>query len=121
MEQLFSYGTLQFEPLQLKTFGRRLQSEADALVGYRVVMVKVTDEDFVRKNGPIQRNLASTGNDSDVVEGTRLSLTKAELDQADAYEPIEYERVRVQLRSGATAWCYISKTVPEDVSQRITS
>ena len=121
MEQLFSYGTLQLEQVQLDTFGRRLQGQADALVGYQVVMINVTDEEFAKKNGAIQRNLAFTGNDSDVVEGMRLSLTQTELDHADAYEPAEYKRVQVPLRSGAKAWCYRSNTQPEEVSQRITS
>jgi gamma-glutamylcyclotransferase (GGCT)/AIG2-like uncharacterized protein YtfP len=121
VEQLFSYGTLQREQVQLKTFGRRLFGDADSLIGYRLVMITVTDEEFVKKNGAVQRNVVFTGHDSDVVEGVRLSLTKEELDQADAYEPAGYERVQVQLRSGAKAWCYTSKTQPEEVSQRITS
>ena len=108
-ESLFSYGTLQSETVQLATFGRRLDGEPDALVGYSIAMIKIEDQDFVVTSGtPHHRNLRFTGTPSDIVEGARLSLTKAELDLADSYEPSNYERIQVQLRSGATAWVYIS-------------
>lgn len=109
-ESLFSYGTLQSETVQLATFGRRLDGEPDALVGYRIVMIEIEDQDFVVTSGtPHHRNLRFTGAQSDIVEGTRLSLTKSELNLADSYEPSNYERIQVQLRSGATAWVYISQ------------
>ena len=109
-ESLFSYGTLQSETVQLATFGRRLDGEPDALVGYSIVMIEIHDQDFVVTSGtPHHRNLRFTGIESDIVEGTRLSLTKSELDLADSYEPSNYERIQVQLRSGATAWVYISR------------
>lgn len=34
MEKLFSYGTLQLEQVQLDTFGRLLEGQADTLQGY---------------------------------------------------------------------------------------
>ena len=109
-ESLFSYGTLQSESVQLATFGRRLDGQPDALVGYSIVMIEIEDQDFVVTSGtPHHRNLCFTGAQSDIVEGTRLSLTKSELDLADSYEPSNYERIQVQLRSGATAWVYISR------------
>lgn len=109
-ESLFSYGTLQSESVQLATFGRQLDGQPDALVGYSVVMIEIEDQDFVVTSGtPRHRNLRFTGVQSDIVEGTRLSLTKSELDLADSYEPSNYERIQVQLRSGATAWVYISR------------
>ena len=109
-ESLFSYGTLQSETVQLATFGRRLDGQPDALVGYSIVMIEIEDQDFVVTSGtPHHRNLRFTGAQSDIVEGTRLSLTKSELELADSYEPSNYERIQVQLRSGATAWVYISR------------
>lgn len=109
-ESLFSYGTLQSETVQLATFGRRLDGQPDALVGYSIVMIEIEDQEFVVTSGtPHHRNLRFTGTLSDIVEGTRLSLTKSELDLADSYEPSNYERIQVQLRSGATAWVYISR------------
>ena len=109
-ESLFSYGTLQTETVQLATFGRLLDGQPDALPGYSLEMIEIEEEDFVATSGTAHhRNLRFTGISSNVVEGTRLSLTKSELDFADSYEPSNYERIQVQLRSGATAWVYISR------------
>ena len=109
-ENLFSYGTLQLEEVQLDTFGRKLDSTPDALPGYKLVAITITDQDFVAKSGtPDHRNLQFTGNSSDVVEGVVLKVTRNELEQADAYEPEGYERVRAQLRSGVDAWVFIHK------------
>lgn len=108
-ERLFSYGTLQTELVQISTFGRRLTGHPDALVGYRLRMIQITDQNFVATSGAeYHRNLQSTGNARDVVEGTVLSVTRQELEQADAYEPDGYERVRVKLRSGTEAWVYLN-------------
>lgn len=107
-ENLFSYGTLQSEDVQLATFGRKLEGEPDALTGYRLVMITITDQDFVVKSGTADhRNLQYTGNSSDSVEGTVLKLTRRELEQADAYEPQGYRRVRAQLKSGGDAWVFV--------------
>ena len=40
MPNLFSYGTLQYEAVQLSTFGRPLKGVADALPGYRIIPCK---------------------------------------------------------------------------------
>ena len=99
-QNLFSYGTLQIEAVQLATFGRRLKGEADTLLGYRLATLRMEDEDH--------RNLQFTGNPSDSVEGTAFEVTENELEQADAYEPDGYERVRVTLKSGLQAWVYLN-------------
>ena len=107
-ENLFSYGTLQLVEVQLDTFRRKLDSTPDALPGYKLVGITITDEDFVAKSGTADhRNLRFTGNASDAVEGVVLKVTRNELEQADAYEPLGYTRVRVQLRSGADAWVFV--------------
>lgn len=109
-EHLFSYGTLQTESVQLATFGRRLTGRPDALVEYRLQMIRIEDQEFVATSGAeYHRNLEFTGNTSDVVEGTAFSVTQPELEQADAYEPEGYERVRVRLRSGIEAWAYLNQ------------
>src|SRR5207244_3523330 len=108
-EHLFAYGTLQTEAVQLPTFGRKLKGKPDALVGYHLTMIEVQDQDFVATSGTAHhRNLQFTGLASDFVEGTVLTVTRKELEQADAYEPADYERVLVQLRSGMDAWVYLS-------------
>ena len=107
-EYLFSYGTLQEEPVQLAAFGRRLEGTPDSLVGYKLVMVESLDQDFVaRSRAELHRNLQYTGDASDTIDGTVFSVTKKELEQADAYEPFDYKRVQVQLRSGLDAWVYV--------------
>jgi gamma-glutamyl AIG2-like cyclotransferase len=108
-ERLFSYGTLQTETVQISLFGRRLEGNPDALVGYCLVTIQVQDQSFVAHSGAMQRNLLHTGNSSDVVEGSAFMLTKKDLERADKYEPAEYRRVKVRLRSGLDAWVYLSK------------
>ena len=110
-ELLFAYGTLQTEPVQLSLFGRRLDGWADALVGYRLRMVRIEDQEFVNASGTADhRNLEFTGSASDFVEGTVFVVTRSELEQADDYEPAGYKRTLVQLRSGANAWVYLQPT-----------
>ena len=107
-ERLFTYGTLQTEKVQLSLFGRKLEGSRDALVGYRVITIEVQDQSFVAHSGAVQRTVQYTGNTSDVVEGSVLEVSQKEIEQADAYEPAEYRRVRVRLRSGVDAWVYLT-------------
>ena len=108
-QNLFSYGTLQSDEVQLATFGRRLDARPDALVGYALVMIEIEDQDFIATSGSAHhRSLRFTGLAIDIVEGTVLSVTAKELQAADCYEPVGYERIQVQLRSGSTAWVYIN-------------
>lgn len=106
-ENLFTYGTLQLEEVQFDTFGRRLEGRPDVLIGYRLVMITIGDEDFIAKSGSAEhRNLQFTGDESDFVDGTVFSLTTEELEKSDAYEPDGYERMLVKLESGTNAWIY---------------
>lgn len=83
----------------------------DSLVGYRIVLSQIQDQDFVAKHGDAkQRNLQYTGIASDVVQGTVLKLSQRELELGDDYEPAEYERRLVQLRSGVSAWVYLNNS-----------
>lgn len=107
-ENLFAYGTLQTEAVQLSVFGRRLDGKEDVLAGYRLTIVRIEDEDFVALSGSADhRSLQFTGNPSDFVEGGAFAVTRSELLQADAYEPAGYTRTLVQLRSGLKAWVYL--------------
>jgi gamma-glutamylcyclotransferase (GGCT)/AIG2-like uncharacterized protein YtfP len=105
---LFTYGTLQHAEVQLDTFGRRLQSEPDALPGYTVDYAEIEDPRVVELSGltshPILR---ATGNPLDKVVGRVLTVTAAEVDAADEYEVALYRRVAVVLASGRTAWVYV--------------
>ena len=109
-ENLFSYGTLQTEAVQLATFGRRLEGKPDILVGYSLTMIRIQDQDFVAMSGAAHHRIIQfTGIASDLVEGTVFTVTKKELEQADAYEPADYKRVLARLRSGIRAWVYVNK------------
>ena len=110
IEKLFSYGTLQSQSVQLSTFGRKLEGMPDMLPGYRLIMITIDHQEFVITSGTAHhRNLQFSGDPSDVVEGTVLTMSAAELAQSDAYEPDGYERELVQLASGIKAWVYLNK------------
>lgn len=106
-ESLFSYGTLQLEPVQLATFGRRLMGRQDRLLGYRLDQIEIRDPAVVSTSGLTHHPmLVWTGDLQDTVQGTVFQLTPAELAQADAYEVADYRRVRAPLASGSSAWVY---------------
>ena len=109
-ENLFSYGTLQREAVQLATFGRRLKGKPDALSGYILTSIPIRNSNVDPHSGDTHhRNIQFTGNPSDLVEGTVFTLTKNEIEQADEYEKAaDYKRVLVQLKSGANAWVYLN-------------
>src|SRR5262245_10871752 len=108
-ENLFSYGTLQTEAVQLATFGRRLEGEPDVLIGYSLTMVRIEDQNFAALSGTAyHRNIQFTGVASDIVEGAVFTVTRKELEHADAYEPADYKRTFVQLKSGINAWVYVN-------------
>ena len=108
-ERLFAYGTLQTEAVQLSTFGRTLQGTPDVLVGYRLRMITIADEEFVALSGSAEhRTLQFTGDEADSVAGTTFAVTSEELKRSDDYEPDGYRRVLVELRSGTEAWVYLN-------------
>ena len=113
-ENLFSYGTLQEEAVQLATFGRLLEGRPDSLVGYAVTQIPIKKQEVVARTGNTHyRNLQFTGAESDLVEGTVFKVTLFELEQADVYEQeADYKRVRVRLRSGAETWVYLLVEMP---------
>lgn len=108
MENLFSYGTLQFEQVQLELFSRILKMEPDTLAGYKKEMIKIKVESVVNLSGEEEHVIISyTGNDADIIEGAVLSVTQDELKHADDYETHDYKRISVILRSGKSAWVYV--------------
>lgn len=106
-ERLFSYGTLQLEPVQRATFGRRLAGVADQLPGYRLEQLAIRSDAVVATSGVATHPIVhASGNALDLVAGTVFRITPGELARADAYEVDDYERVRVTLASGQAAWVY---------------
>ena len=109
MPLLFSYGTLQQEDVQLKTFGRKLQGEKDLLIGYEPALVQIVDPQVAARLGRTHHdNVLATGDDWSSVQGTAFEVTDAELEIADTFEaPFEYQRVAGPLASGKEAWFYV--------------
>jgi len=106
--RLFSYGTLQQPEVQLANYGRRLDGEPDALIGYRLVPLEIDDPDVVRISGKAVHTIAcASGNPNDRIPGVAYLLTEAELEATDAYETDAYSRTEVKLASGRTALVYV--------------
>ncbi len=110
LELLFSYGTLQFESVQLSSFGRLLEGEKIKLYGYRVEQVRITDPEVLKASGEEYHPIVfESENESDYVEGTVFEITAEELAAADEYEVDDYKRVSIKLDNGKSAWMYVGK------------
>ena len=108
---LFSYGTLRQRDVQLTMFGRVLEGRSDAVVGYEVDVLVITDPAVIETSGSDRHPVLRPSADPQAeVPGTAFSLTDAELLAADRYEVDDYERIRVPLRSGHRAWVYAMKS-----------
>ena len=109
-EKLFSYGTLQYEKVQLGTFGRTLSGQEDTLVGYELSSVDVTDPHVIKlSDESVHKTLFYTGKTEHLTPGTVFEVTPEELVRADSYETKTYKRILVTLKSGTIAWVYISR------------
>src|SRR5689334_4467392 len=103
-ENLFSYGTLRYEKVQLATFGRKLTGQPDNLPGYFLEKLKITDQEVIGKSGEdIHSIIQFSGNPEDQVSGIVYKISTEELLQADKYEVADYKRIQVQLHSGVFA------------------
>ncbi|MDE1915691.1 MAG: gamma-glutamylcyclotransferase [Sphingomonadales bacterium] len=103
---LFSYGTLRLPEVQMALFGRLVQGEADAMLGWQQRMIEITDADVIAKSGTRWHPLVEpSANPLDAVEGMVFAISVADLASADAYE-VDYQRRAVHLRSGRQAWFY---------------
>lgn len=108
MENLFSYGTLQYPAVQQSSFGRLLDGEQDVLLGFKIEQTKIEDANVVATSGDEYHPIAVyTGDFSDTVEGMVFEITAEELRQSDKYEVSQYRRVEAILKSGKKAWVYM--------------
>lgn len=109
-QYLFSYGTLQKEKVQLESFGRLLHGSKDALPGYRIDMLRITDESVLATSQQAYHPIAILSEDpGDLVEGMVFEITGEELLAADRYEVDDYKRIPLTLVSGKQAWVYVQK------------
>jgi gamma-glutamylcyclotransferase (GGCT)/AIG2-like uncharacterized protein YtfP len=107
-ELLFSYGTLQQHDVQRSTFGRELDGRPEAIVGYELDYVTITDPHVIATSGSDRHPIIRPSSDPDAaIEGTVFALSAADLAAADEYEVDAYRRVAVPLRSGDRAWVYV--------------
>lgn len=108
-ENLFSYGTLKYEHVQLALFGRKLTGKADSLPGYYLKTVKITDPEVIATSGQDVHSIVHfSGDPEDQIPGMVFQISKEELEQADQYEVADYKRIQVKLLSGTSAWVYVS-------------
>lgn len=105
---IFSYGTLRQPDVQRAIFGRELDARDEALTGFRVGMVAISNPEVVQLSGSAEHpGLIRTGDQSDRVSGLALAVTIEDLAAADAYESADYIRVPVTLASGTPAFVYV--------------
>ena len=106
--RLFAYGTLQQREVQLATYRRELKGTPDALTGYRLDPLQISDPKVVRLSGKAVHKIArETGDPADRIPGVVFALSEAELAATDRYEVDVYGRVEVTLESGARAFVYV--------------
>ena len=115
-ELLFSYGTLCKESVQQAQFGRMLEGRSDALGGWRMGNVEITDPDVLASSGERFHPIAFRSEEpTDRIKGMVFELTRDELAAADTYEVDDYRRISVRLESGDMAWIYVSSAPTDDV------
>lgn len=108
MIALFSYGTLQQPEVQVANYGRLLSGTPDALSGYRLAPLEISDPHVIEVSGRAVHLIArASGNAADRIEGTLFELSEEELAATDTYEVDVYARVEVLLESGRKAWVYV--------------
>lgn len=105
---LFSYGTLRQPEVQQSSFGRLLGGTDDALPGYRLGELEITDPDVLRTSGKQFHPIAEQSDDpADAIVGMVFEISQEELWAADAYEVSDYTRARARLASGVEAFVYV--------------
>jgi hypothetical protein len=107
--RVFSYGTLRQPLVQESLFGDHVPTTPDTLPGWRLDWVAITDPEVVRTSGSDLHPILRRGTADDVVEGSTLTLGyEWQLRAVDDYEVADYQRIRVELTSGLSAWVYVA-------------
>jgi lactoylglutathione lyase len=121
MPLLFAYGTLQQVDVQLAAFGRRLEGEADELVGFErsSVPIQYPQEEFGGKQTHYA-NVTQCGRPDSRVAGTAFEVSEEELAAADRYEQsAAYRRITTRLASGRDAWVYVDAATSPEANLRL--
>lgn len=108
-EFIFSYGTLQEPQVQEAIFGTTISGKTDAVTGFRLTQVEISDDEVVRVSGQTHHPmLVSSDNHTDAIPGMIYPLSAEQLARADEYEGAHYKRIEVNLVSGRKAWMYVA-------------
>jgi gamma-glutamylcyclotransferase (GGCT)/AIG2-like uncharacterized protein YtfP len=97
MPNLFIYGSLQNNEVQMHLFGRLCPKEDATLEDYKMV-------DFLDNDNQIYPTIEKEKGSS--VVGKLITLTEEELKKADNYEGGQYKRIEVTLVGGQRTWVY---------------
>lgn len=95
--------------MQRSLYGAEVPTTADALPGYRLDRILITDPDVVATSGTDRHPILRKGAQEDRVEGAFLELTDDELAATDDYEVDDYVRAEMILASGVSAWAYLER------------
>ena len=110
MVLLFSYGTLQYEQVQMDTFDRLLKGDDDEILGFTLEQIEITDEEVLQSSGARFHPIAFPSDDpADTVAGKVLQITQKELAESDRYEVDDYVRITANTRSGKQVQVYVGK------------
>lgn len=110
---LFSYGTLRQPEVQRANYGRLLEGTPDALTGYRLAPLPISDPEVVRISGKAVHSIARrSGDPADRIPGLVFALTPEELAATDRYEVDVYGRIEAELVSGTRAFVYVGPELP---------
>ena len=105
---LFSYGTLRLPQVQKATYGRLLEGRPDAMAGWRLEPMRISDPGVVALSGLAVHTIARrSGDPADRIEGVVFTISEAELEATDAYE-VDPVRIETELESGIRAFVYVS-------------
>lgn len=93
----------------MDTFGRLVDGETDALLGFSRTMIEITDPDVLASSGERFHPVVTRSNGtSEQIKGKVFDLSEEDLLLADSYEVSDYKRERVNLASGRSAWLYVN-------------
>lgn len=106
MEYLFSYGTLQFERVQLESFGRLLKGQKDCLPNFKLEDIEIKDPKVLELSGKKFHPMAIPS-EGDEVPGMVFEVSAEEIAQSDRYEVSDYIRQEIELKSGLNCWVYV--------------
>jgi hypothetical protein len=91
-----------------ESVAERIDGYDDAIVGYDLAYVTITDPQVVATSGSDRHPILRPTDRPDAhVDGTVFTISEAELAAVNEYEVDDYRRISVPLRSGPHAWVYV--------------